>query len=357
MHGEDRFLPELLDPLVLDYRTWEKERLLESGLFWQFDVRDGMEESVSGSRTAKNARPTINSYMFGNARAIARIAAVSGRAELEREFLAKAAGLKELVQARLWDDRAAFFKPLLETGRVPDVREEIGFVPWYFGLPDTGRGFEEAWRQLTDPDGFRAPFGPTTAERRHPGFRIAFEGDDCQWNGPSWPFATSQTLTALANVLHEYDQKVVTSRDYFDTLKTYTASHKLKLDDGRVIPWIDENLDPFTGDWLARRIKIRKGRFDGRGDHYNHSTYCDLIITGLAGLRPRADDRVEVRPLLPEATWDWFCVDRIKYHGRLLTIAWDRTGKKYGLGKGLRIICDGNRIAHSSKLGTATGAL
>jgi len=39
------------------------------------------------------------------------------------------------------------------------------------------------------------------------------------------------------------------------------------------------------------------------GDHYNHSTYCDLIITGLVGLRPRADDIVEVNPLLPESTW------------------------------------------------------
>ena len=44
---------------------------LANGLFWQYDVRDGMEESISGSRTNKNLRPTINSYMFANARAIA----------------------------------------------------------------------------------------------------------------------------------------------------------------------------------------------------------------------------------------------------------------------------------------------
>ena len=37
---------------------------LTNGLFWQFDVRDAMEESISGSRTNKNLRPTINSYMF-----------------------------------------------------------------------------------------------------------------------------------------------------------------------------------------------------------------------------------------------------------------------------------------------------
>ena len=49
------------------------------GLFWQYDVADGMEESISGSRTAKNIRPTINSYMAANARAIAQIAGLAGR--------------------------------------------------------------------------------------------------------------------------------------------------------------------------------------------------------------------------------------------------------------------------------------
>ena len=61
-----------------DYRQWEQERLTTNGLFWQYDVRDAMEESISGSRTNKNLRPSINSYMFGNARAIAAIARLAG---------------------------------------------------------------------------------------------------------------------------------------------------------------------------------------------------------------------------------------------------------------------------------------
>ncbi len=354
---DDRFLTELLDPLVLDYRKWEEERLLDSGLFWQYDVRDGMEESVSGSRTAKNARPTINSYMYGNARAIAIVAAMNGRHDQQREFESKAAELKKRVLGLLWDKKAAFFKPLLETGALADVREEIGFIPWMFGLPDAGKGYERAWSQLMDPEVFRAPFGPTTAERRHPGFRIALAGDDCQWNGPSWPFATTQTLKALANVLNDSRQNAVSKQDYFETLRTYTRSHRLRLQDGRVIPWIDENLDPLTGEWLARLIRIRKGRFDGRGDHYNHSSYCDLIITGLVGLRPRADDLIEVRPLLPPRTWDWFCLDRLRYHGRLLTILWDQTGLKYGRGKGLRVFADGRQICSSGDLVRVRGSL
>jgi hypothetical protein len=152
------------------------------------------------------------------------------------------------------------------------------------------------------------------------------------------------TLKALANLLCNYDQKAISKRDYFKILTIYSHSQRRKLDDGKVIPWIDENLNPFTGEWLARQIKLQRGKFDGRGDHYNHSSYCDLIITGLLGLRPREDDVIEVQPLLPPDTWDWFCLDNVLYHKRLLTILWDRSGTKYGRGKGLRLIADGKEI-------------
>ncbi len=351
------FLLSLLEPLILDYRTWERDRLLENGLFWQYDVRDGMEESISGSRTAKNARPTINSYMYGNARAIAKIAALAGKPPIAREYEAKAGLLKRLVEDRLWDKKAAFFKALLEGGALADVRELLGYTPWYFNLPEPGRGHEEAWKQLADPRGFLAPYGPTTAEQRHPGFRIAEQGDDCQWNGPSWPFSTTVTLKALANVLNNYEQRAITRDDYFKAFLTYTRSHRLKLPDGRLIPWIDENLNPFTGEWQARSMKLRKGTFNGRGDHYNHSGYDDLVITGVIGLRPRADEVVEVHPLLPDTAWDWFCLDRVAYHGRNLTVLWDRTGRKFGRGKGFRVLCDGREIARAAGLRRVTGRL
>lgn len=350
-------LTGLLDALVLDYETWERERLLPSGLFWQYDVRDGMEETVSGSRKHRNARPTINSYMYGNALAIAAIAARSGRGQLSAVYRRKAARLKTLVQRKLWDREAGFFKVLLENGRPAGVREIMGFTPWYFALPDAGRGYERAWRQLSDPEGFYAPYGPTTAEQRHPGFRIAEEGDDCQWNGPSWPFSTTVTLKALANLLTGYRQQIVSVDSYFENLQAYTRSHKLRLSDGRVIPWIDENLNPFTGEWHARARKIKKGAFNGRGDHYNHSGYGDLIITGLAGLRPREDNVVEVHPLLPPRCWDWFCLDGVSYHGRNLTILWDRTGERFNKGTGLRVFANGTLIASAPGLRRVTGRL
>ena len=274
------FVVSLLDELVADYRQWEAEKQLPGGLFWQYDVRDAMEESISGSRTKKNVRPTINSYMFGNAQAIAAIARLANRPALAEEFAARAATLRRLTQEKLWNAGAKFFEVRREDGAFADVREAIGFIPWYFKLPEFGRGCEVAWAQLRDEQGFRAPFGITTAERRHPQFRSHGVGT-CEWDGAVWPFATSQTLTALANVLRDYPSAGVTPADYFDAFRTYVRSHRM---DGK--PYIGEYLDEKTGAWL-------------KGDHprsrwYHHSTFADLLIGGVVGLRPRDDDVVEV---------------------------------------------------------------
>jgi hypothetical protein len=251
--------------------------------------------------------------------------------------------LKQLVQEKLWDPDAKFFKVGFETGLLSDAREALGFIPWMFELPDSAKGFEAAWLQLTDRQSFWAPFGITTAERRHSKFRSHGVGK-CEWDGAVWPFATSQTLVALGNLLRDYQQSFVTPHDYFDALLTYAHSQHAE---GK--PYIGEYLDEVTGDWI-------NGKND-RSRYYNHSTFADLIITGLIGLRPRTDGRVEVWPLLPQDTWDWFCLDAVKYQGRMLTILWDLDGSRYRRGAGLRVLANGKEIARSEKLERITAKL
>ena len=80
------------------------------------------------------------------------------------------------------------------------------------------------------------------------------------------------------------------------------------------------------------------------------------MISGLVGLRPRADDTIEVNPLAPPA-WDYFCLDQIPYHGRSLTILYDQTGKRYGRGKGLHVFADGKPIGATENLSRLTAQL
>ncbi len=357
------FLVDMLDDLVAEYAAWEGDHQAPNGMFWQYDVRDGMEESISGSRREKNLRPTINSYMVANARAISRIAELAGRQDLADEFTAKADKLHKQLIDELWDPEAKFFKVRFEKGGgLSDAREEIGFIPWMFNLAEPDQAV--AWRQLEDPAGFWAPWGITTAERRHPQFRSHGIGT-CEWDGAVWPFATSQTLTGLANLLRGPQQPYVSKRDYFEQLLTYARA---QVQDGKA--YIGEYQDERTGKWLIAGPKAQRSRY------YNHSTFNDLVISGLVGLVPREDDVVEVDPLIPANddmndprrregpilegppyAWDWFCLDGVPYHGHSLTIVWDRTGERYGRGAGLAIWADGEEIARSPELGRLTGKL
>jgi len=352
--GEPRLAVGLLPDLVANYQAWERSNLGTNGLFWQVDDRDGMEMSAGGS----GYRPTINSYMFGDAVAISNIARLAGKTDLAATYGAKAAALKQAVESEIWNSADQFFETKARgTDRFAGVREECGYTPWYFNLPDRP-AYSIAWKQLIDPHGFFAPFGPTTVEQRSARFTVAYAGHECQWNGPSWPYATSVTLTAMANLLDNYDQSFVTRRDYLELLDIYAKSQRVRRDDGRVVPWIDEVLDPHTGVWIARDLLRQRGsEIPERGKDYNHSTFCDLIITGLAGLRPRADDQVEVNPLLPPGAWDCFCLDRVPYHGHALTILFDSTGRRYGRGQGLRVLDNGHEIVASKYLQRVVGHL
>ncbi len=61
---------------------------------------------------------------------------MAGRDEIAREYAEKAARLKSLIHELLWDDEAKFFKVRRPDGKLADVREEIGFIPWCFSLPE-----------------------------------------------------------------------------------------------------------------------------------------------------------------------------------------------------------------------------
>jgi hypothetical protein len=108
-------------------------------------------------------------------------------------------------------------------------------------------------------------------------------------------------------------------------------------------PYIGEYLDETTGYWL-------KGDQE-RSRYYNHSTFNDLVITGLCGLRPRADQTLEVNPLLPEGKWAYFWLDNVLYHGHIITILYDRDGTRYHQGQGLRVFVDGQLKGQRKDIG------
>ena len=202
------------------------------------------------------------------------------------------------------------------------------------------------WSQLSDPQGFAATYGLTFPERRADGFKISYEGHECQWNGPSWPFATSVALTALANELHA--KPSAEGRRAFDFLMwQYAEQHKLvrPVSEGwTVSPWIDENCNPDKRDWIARTISRQRGsKIRERGKDYNHSTFCDLVISGLVGFVPNGEKGFSVDPLADPA-WDYFVLENLRYRGHDVAI-------RYLRGKGLTVEVDGRTVAHRPDVG------
>ena len=369
VNNDRNFIRQMLPDMEKQYAGWIAERWdKEHQMFHWSGMHDGMETNIASRQTqdqfqgGDSYRPTLNSYVYGDLIAIANVAALEGDAVKARAYRDKAQALKARVQDELWDKKREFFigqfahdeekdgfiikaKTLIyqdgKYQRDAHGRELSGFVPWQFDLPDKNGGYEVAWKTIVDTEKFLAPYGLYFTEKNDPLFLIA--PSSCVWSGNNWPYANAQVLEGMANVLNNYPQKVIDKNDYFRVLQAYT---KGCVKDGQ--PYLAETSDPNTGKWTQD--------VPNSSDHYFHSSYNDLIITGLVGLRPRADNLVEVNPLAPD-NWDYFALDDLNYHGQRLSIIWDKTGARYNRGRGLSVWANGQKIASSPTLKKLQGAL
>jgi len=359
--GNDAARAQLLDAAVAYYRRWEQgsERGAwpakgtarmggdGAGGFLSIDNYEGTEFSLGG----RGWKPLFFSAMWSEARTIAAEAAKAGRKDLAAEFAAKAETARKRFFEKCWNPQLGFFVTTPTNGVTGTVRELHGYAPWYFGMNTEGRCPD--WSQLFTTKGFAARIGLTFPERRAPGFKLDYrEGHECQWNGPSWPFATTVALTAYMNDLHAREPGDFT-RDgnaFASLVWQYAAAHRRTRDpktegDYTVVPWIDENQHPHTGDWIARTM-LRKGnpKAPERGKDYNHSAFNDLVIGGLVGFLPAGEGRFTLDPLCPP-TWDWFVLEGLRYRGHDVDVRWHR-----GHG-GLTVRVDGREVARRETLG------
>jgi hypothetical protein len=345
--GDLSFATGLEPNLIKQYDGWQGQYDQRLGLYWQVPVWDATEFTASSYETdptdpyhgGAGYRPTINAYQYGDANAIATVATLAGDPATASEFRQRAAALKTSMQTWLWDPRRNFFYHMARDDNpshaLVSTREEMGFIPWMFDMPPASDSV--AWQQLTDPQGFAAPYGPTTAERRSQWFMYQANQGCCRWDGPSWPYDTSQTLTGLANLLDDYPaQPYVTTSDYDNLLHQYALT---QYQNGQ--PYLGQAHDPDQPGWIYG------------ADDYNHSTFNDLVISGLIGLRPHITDTLQVKPLVP-ASWPYFALENVPYHGHTVTVLWDRDGSRYHQGSGLRVYVDGRQSARTATLTSLT---
>ncbi|MFT4057331.1 MAG: glycogen debranching protein [Novosphingobium sp.] len=336
------------------YRLWDEKFDFDKGLYFVEPLLDATEYTVSsidasggkdGFRGGDAFRPSVNAYMFANARALSRMAQMAGDAAMAKEYAARAEALKARVLAELWNPKLQHFTDRHQTTNEfvkywepIRNRELVGYLPWMFDLVPDEAQYAAAWGHLTDPQSLAGKAGMRTVEKTYEyymrQYRYLGPDPECQWNGPIWPYQTTQVLTAMANLLDHYDQHGSVSRaDWMAMLRQYTQLHYQgdKLD-------LEEDYHPETGKPIVGL---------DRSHHYFHSGYIDLIVTGLVGIRPRGDDVLEVNPL--QQGLDWFRIERVPYHGHEVAVTWDAKGTRYG--KGLAVMVDGVEVARRADLG------
>ena len=307
------------------YAAWDDHKT-ECGMYRQGCGYDGMEFSISGD----GIRPTINSYMTADSYALARIADRIGAKDEAGVYRAVGDTLARQINQNLWNEDIGMFGVISEEGERQNVREQIGYIPWIYGIPTAGK--DDCFANLLDENCFLAKYGLRTADVSHPEYNKPFD-HECLWNGPVWPFATAQTLTALIAYLHTEKQPKISADDFMRLLLQYAYSHR----DTDGTPCLDENMDPDTGIWLAREIMRgwnRPGKDATRGQHYNHSSFIDLVMTGICGICPAEGNRLVIHPL--GTSLDAFTADDIHYHGHTLSIDWKKE-------RGLCVTVDGSR--------------
>lgn len=350
VNADKSFLVSQLDSMIFSFHQWADHIDSSKNLYFIPAMPDATEYNIAaidgsggkdGFEGGEAFRPTINSYMYANALAIARTALLSGDEATASLYFSKANALKKNIQDNLWNpalqhftDRYKMNNEYVKYWDFIRGRELAGFAPWYFSLPDDDPKFHAAWKHLTDTSHLLGKYGYRTNEPSYQYYFHQFlyhEGKrGSQWNGPGWPYQTSQALTGMANFLQRYHQSTISNADYVHALRLFAQQHYLA--DGSIN--LVENYDPNLGGPIVHFYW---------SNHYLHSSFNNLVISGLCGIMPSDSNELEIKPLV-DSSIDYFCLSNLSYHYRKLSIYFDRNGSKYKLGKGLTVFQNGEKI-------------
>ncbi|KAI1631513.1 Six-hairpin glycosidase-like protein [Biscogniauxia mediterranea] len=345
--GDRAFLSHQLNDMIRVWHEWDHVFDKAAGLYYYQPVWDAQELSLPGFVVDPNNtnwnlrkdgpdtfRPSHNAYMAANARAVATAANFAHDGSTAAKFTKLADDLENAIHQRMWATEQRFFMDIIRPGN-PNLtplsgREQVGLFPYRFGIGLNRSYAQPAVDAMFDTDGFLAPFGPTTLEIRDPWFMATRPNDYCcYWNGMSWPFSTSHTLKSLATIFRAGTTNA-TADQYYHYLRTYAQTQQKNQR-----PYVAESHYPFENAWSADSWN--------HSEHYAHSTNNDDVITGLLGILPQFDDALHISPIIPQ-DWTYFALENLPYHGHLVTVLYDKDGERYGVGKGLTVFVNGNKV-------------
>lgn len=264
------------------------------------------------------ARPSVNSYAYGNLNALSTLHALdkSGGSEAQRKsevYKQRATALQQQVMDVLWNEEDQFFNTYSAGDNAfgirdfeARVRESVGYTPWYFNMiPEKEQAhYAKAWDLFGAAEGFAGNKGMTTAEKQHP----YYNEQAYAWNGRGWPFQNSVVYKAFANYLRNYKEKIT------------EADRQLLYHHISQLTTLHDPAKPNIGEWY---IPSDGERIGGEQDYF-HSTYPDIVIEDLIGFKAMHEDQFVIEPLIPAEEWDHFYLGKLRYHDHDVDIVWKK---------------------------------
>ncbi|KAI8932681.1 hypothetical protein NX059_010175 [Plenodomus lindquistii] len=156
------------------FDAWQDSFDTSKGLYWVESIRDATEYTISsidasngtdGFFGGQSFRPSINSFQYANAKAIASLATLKGgMTSIVNDYNGRASALKKHVQDSLWNstfdhfvDRFQVNNEFVTYWEPIRGRELVGMVPFAHDLPDDTTAYANAWWHVLNADELAGP--------------------------------------------------------------------------------------------------------------------------------------------------------------------------------------------------------
>ena len=205
-----------------------------------------------------------------------------------------------------------FLQRDLTTGNLVCWKDQQNFAPFIDGIPPNTPEYTQALRYYADKNEF--PLFPVyTANQADTAADVACEACDHGSNNFS---NINETLQArlFSEALRHYPSQYITPDMYRQMIEWQSWNENINGDNR----FPDNN--EFFFNWNpATQTLGRSGIHHDVLGSYNWMMYQDV-----AGLQPRLDNNVELWPI--DMGYDHFTVNNMSYHGRNLSIVWQKPG-------------------------------
>lgn len=263
-----------------------------------------------------------NAYVFGAAKSSAELYRLAGNDEKADEMTALAEEIRHDILDYLWCDKCKFF----ETRAVSPTEDFVVHNPDKPNLVP--------YKENNNYNYFSEGVAPTDEEslkKYLPAFRHLADPEEF----PIFPYYTaSQRDNKLAPGSNNFSNInfTVQARAYSAAIRTYDRENVYVTPEmfENMVDWCAWNMYPDGGDvtypnnsefFNADHASDPRGK----GDYYRSWIYHNILgnynyifIEEMAGIRPRADKKIELSPI--DFGYSHFAVDNVRYHGADISV-------------------------------------